>query len=1113
MRHLLNCTIAPVGCLFPTLLCSTLPSRLARSSTSGVGLLFSILLCSTLPPSSAAERFTTQPGFKVEQLVGKEIGSLVSMTFDEQGNLLCGKEGGPVLLVTNLGELGKSQISTFCDKLTNCQGLLAYRGATYIVGNGPDGTALYRVTNDAANGDAQKVEAILKFRGGMGEHGPHQPTVGPDGKIYLMIGNHAGLKDAPAASSPHHHYYEADLLTPKYEDANGHASGIKSPGGTVARFDADGKNVELFCGGFRNSYDLAFNGAGELFTFDSDMEWDENLPWYRPTRVNHLVPGGEYGWRSGWSKWPDYYVDSLGSVIDNGRGSPTGITFYQHTAYPEKYRGALFMTDWSRGRILAIHLKANGATFKGEEETFLEGKPLNTPDIEVGPDGSVYFCTGGRGTEGGIYRIVATTTSDARADSAPKTGIDAALAQPQLNTAWSRHVISDLKAKLGPTWETDLNAAAADAKRSSAERVQALHLLQLFGPAPSEELLLKLTHDNDHPVCERAIYLLGLHSTDAVAARLSALLTDGEARVRRLACESLVRIGKPGPVPQLVKLLGDTDHFVAWSAMRVLQNIPLDQWSDSALKSESIREFTMGSVALLGLNSDKVPPAAILARAETLFASELSDADQLDLLRIAQVALAQGKISPENATGLRDKLSPKFPAKNSSIQRELVRLLVYLQDPTLAPRLIAELEGKSPDLEKFHIAMYARFLKAGWANELRSKLLTYYDSTKKLNGGNSFHGYFQNGANDFIREIPPEDRLKLLTTSSANPSVYVQLLRNLPNELGDSTVSELLDVDKNLDFKKPDSKELGRELILALGRTGDDAALNHLRQVFESSPERRSDVALALSQHVLTKRRTQYDWQLLCRSLVFVEGNTAREVMRSLVKFDFRSNKPELRRNAILLGLKLKDQGGQEALALMKHWTGKTLGEANAKPTETLALWQKWFAEEYPDLPEAKLPETDKNKWKLAQLLSHLENPLHVGDATRGAAVFDKANCVKCHKFANRGEGIGPDLSAVTKRFQRKEIIESVLFPSLVISDQFIAKNIQTKDGRQFMGIVGEAGDNVVVLQPNAEKVTIAKKDIEQMVASKISAMPEGAFDKLTIEEITDLFAYLYSAP
>ena len=84
--------------------------------------------------------------------------------------------------------------------------------------------------------------------------------------------------------------------------------------------DPDGKNLELFCYGFRNEFDIAFDLSGELFTYDADMEWDIGSPWYRPTRVNHCVSGADYGWRSGSGKWPNYYPDSLPTTLDIGPG-------------------------------------------------------------------------------------------------------------------------------------------------------------------------------------------------------------------------------------------------------------------------------------------------------------------------------------------------------------------------------------------------------------------------------------------------------------------------------------------------------------------------------------------------------------------------------------------------------------------------------------------------------------------------------------------------------------------------------------------------------------------------------------------------------------------------
>ena len=91
------------------------------------------------------------------------------------------------------------------------------------------------------------------------------------------------------------------------------------------------------------------------------MEWDAGTPWYRPTRVNHVIDGADFGWRAGTSKWPDDYLDSFGSVVDVGFGSPTGITFGTAARSSRaKYRQALFVADWSYGNIYAVH-RSRGA--------------------------------------------------------------------------------------------------------------------------------------------------------------------------------------------------------------------------------------------------------------------------------------------------------------------------------------------------------------------------------------------------------------------------------------------------------------------------------------------------------------------------------------------------------------------------------------------------------------------------------------------------------------------------------------------------------------------------------------------------------------------------------
>ena len=113
----------------------------------------------------------------------------------------------------------------------------------------------------------------------------------------------------------------------------------------------------------------------------------------------------------------------------------------------------VFTADWSQGRILAVKLKRNGASYTASSEVFLEGNPLNVTDLEVGPDGWLYFTTGGRGTGGGIYRVVWSGTVPAEVQDIG-TGLTAVIRQPQLQASFSRQTIAALRKQMGRTGTT-----------------------------------------------------------------------------------------------------------------------------------------------------------------------------------------------------------------------------------------------------------------------------------------------------------------------------------------------------------------------------------------------------------------------------------------------------------------------------------------------------------------------------------------------------------------------------------------------------------------------------------------------------------------------------------
>src|SRR5439155_8911341 len=92
--------------------------------------------------------------------------------------------------------------------------------------------------------------------------------------------------------------------------------------------------------------------------------------------------------------------------VITGHGSPTGVTFGTGAKFPAKYQDALFIADWSFGKLYAIHLTPEGASYTGQVEEFVSGQPLPVTDVIVHPlDGAMYFAVGGRRTQSALYRV------------------------------------------------------------------------------------------------------------------------------------------------------------------------------------------------------------------------------------------------------------------------------------------------------------------------------------------------------------------------------------------------------------------------------------------------------------------------------------------------------------------------------------------------------------------------------------------------------------------------------------------------------------------------------------------------------------------------------------
>jgi putative heme-binding domain-containing protein len=659
---------------------------IAKMGQGPWGELMQINSSGESPAVDMTAKFKVAKGFRLEKLydIPQPQGSWVSMTLVDHGNFICADQYGKLYYVRP-PELGKPDQGTMVKPvetdISGAHGLLWHQGALYVTVNEAVGyeAGVYRLVYDKKNGTYGKPE-LLKKMNGRGEHGPHSLVASPDGKwIYFVAGNHTDLA-AMDRSMPVTTWQE-DQLLPRQPDPGGHARERMAPGGWISRFTPDGKHWELVSIGYRNAYDIAFNLEGELFTYDADMEWDLGTPWYRPTRINHAIPGSEFGWRNGSGKWPAYYEDSLGTVVDIGPGCPTGLLSGKGAKFPERYQRALYALDWTFATLYAIHLQAEGAGYVAKTEELVAGEGLPLTDALIGADGHLYFLTGGRRTKSAMWRV---------------SYVGAEPINPVAPLAVSKESIQ---------------------RRSFGE--------------------------------------FTLHSD---ASR----------------------------VAEIWPSLGSADRTMRYAARVALEKIAPEAWVDR-LKNETTPWAVLhGSMALARVNA-KSHRELGLAVLDRLSWATLSEAQQITWLRVAGLwTMRTGTFSEQERGRILAKIDASFPAKSDDLNRELCRLLSFLQAPNIVARTLQQMDSsapspipdwaelasrnarygssvkkllaKFPPLQNTFYAYCLREVKGPWKGGERERFFAWLGDAAKRSGGNSYIGYLNAIRSDALANATAEER-------------------------------------------------------------------------------------------------------------------------------------------------------------------------------------------------------------------------------------------------------------------------------------------------------------------------------------------------------------------
>lgn len=648
-------------------------------------IFYAMAFCGAAAAQDVTADYKVADGFRLEKIydVHEKEGSWVAVTKTESNKLLCADQYGGIYWVTPSHENTVTKVTPSNVKLAGAHSVLWHKNALYVavtenVGNA---TGVYRVTDE--NKDGVFDEPIkLKDITGTSEHGLHSLVASPDGEwIYFIAGNYTDLptveKSMPVRS------WQEDQLLPRLHDPRGHAVDRMAPGGHITRFHPDGSNWQLVSMGYRNAFDIAFNLEGELFTYDADMEWDFGLPWYRPTRICHALPGSDFGWRNGSGKFPEYYEDSMAPVVDIGPGCPTGLLSGKGAKFPEKYQRALFAFDWTYATIYAVHLHADGAGYKADLEEFITGQGLPLTDAVIGNDQNMYFLTGGRRTKSALWRV---------------------------------------------TYQGN-------------ESTQAI--------AP-----LTISHDFE------------------LRKKLGDITLSGDAIL----------------LNDVWRELASSDRTMRYAARVALERIPRDPWLEKLRTETDAWRLIHGAMALARIDA-KEERATAWASLQRCSWAQMNREQRLNWLRtVGLFIIRMGELSSAERDVLLEKAMPLFPSDDDEINRELCRLLSYLQAPSIVAHTLGEMEKVStvktpawlnsptrsgelkakmksrldyfsPGQNTFY-AYCLRVVKGPWANGERERYLNWISTAAQRNGGECYVGYLESIRQDAMKNATDDERAR-----------------------------------------------------------------------------------------------------------------------------------------------------------------------------------------------------------------------------------------------------------------------------------------------------------------------------------------------------------------
>lgn len=1003
------------------------------------------------------------------------------------------------------------RVTVFADKLHAVFGLLYLDGKVYVH-HGPR-LSLYQDGGDVGRDPIDLIPTTNPKPWALdwNDHVPANLRLGMDGYLYMSVGD-KGIYGAVGRDG----------------------KAVELHGGGVLRLRPDGTALEVYATGTRNHLDVALNEEDEIFTYDNS---DERNDWW--TRVTHMVDGGYYGYPWDYKPRRPY---TLWMMADYGGGAPTAGFAYNEDGLPDEYRGNLFFADFGKRAILRLRIARAGATYKVLSRQDFGTEPpsdYRPVGLALAPDGTTFYVgdwqhrdVKAKAVVGRLLKL--SYTGPSRAAPRPAWYVPAALGRPidastdELIAALShpsqavRLVAQRRVAERGPVAAAPLIGRLMDTKAPRHARWHAIWALDaLDGGVAGRAAILAAVRDRDPTVRMQAIRQLGTRAAAGAVPSLIPALADSNPAVRFRSATALGRIGARAGIPALHEALRDRDlfaRFAAFTALRRIGERDAGAWPaiarglrhvDPAIRTGTLFALReTHAVEVVETLADPTLSPPVRAEALSLLARLARKPPPWKGEWWAYFPLSgtppRRTETWEGTARALDAVRGALPAPAAAVRRAAVQALGDLQDEASAPALVALFRRERDNETRNGILAALAAMKKSEAGALAGEVLTgprrqlhrHAVLTAEAVGAVSpLVNYLQRpdgepealrlalralGAMKAAEAAPAVDPWLAAPSSSGRtrPTRTVDGIRaaaaTARGQIGGPGAPESL-----RPLLRDPSLEVRRAAIGAFGALKDREAVPALLAAFEDV-QSRAEAVIALAQVPDVRAVEAY---------LFGIGSPAPPVRASA------------RRALTAIAA--------EALPIILERL-----RTSPPPPAAIAQLHEIYRPLSATLPTGPLFES---------LAGQLEPDAYVayaagsapGDAARGRKIFQDPSgvgCTRCHRVGGEGGTIGPELSTIGVQFSKRELAESIVYPSRAMREGYEQFIVKLRGGEELAGFArAETGDELVLEDAEGSRRRVRKSDIARREPSRVSIMPEGLHAALSLQEFADLVAYLAS--